>query len=160
MAWQTTPLGLIVLFVTGAFTLAAIARVTRLFNEDSLTQPLRTYLENKAADRWYAADESKPDQLTHATTAPLAWRWADKLIHCPWCLGFWVAAALGFLYFWLLLDTWPWANGVSGFAYAVTTLGASQLIGLSAEWLDSPPPIQQVQLLPTHLTLRKDDSTP
>lgn len=160
MAWQTTPLGVLVLVVTGLLTLAAIARVTRLFNEDSITQPLRDYLENKAADRWYAADESQPQNLTHATTAPLAWRWAAKLIRCPWCLGFWVSAAVMLGWFHFVLESWPWETGTVAFSYALTVLAASQLVGLSAEWLDSPPPIQQVQLLPTHLTVRKDDPTP
>lgn len=160
MAWQTTPLGVLVLAVTGLLTLAAIARVTRLFNEDSITQPLRTYLDAKAADRWYAADESHPDQLTHALRAPAAWRWTAKLIHCPWCLGFWVSALVIGGYFHCVLQSWPWETGTVAFSYAVAVLASSQVTGLAAEWLDSPPPIQQVQLLPTHVTLRKDDPTP
>lgn len=156
MAWQTTPLGVLVLAVTAVLTWAAAARVTRLFNEDSITQPLRTWLEAKAADRWYTADESQPDQLTHALPAPLAWRWAAKLIRCPWCLGFWVSllAALG--YFTLLLDVWPWHSGAHAFTFLAATFASSQGIGLAAEWLDSPPPIRQVQLLPSHHTVRKD----
>lgn len=160
MAWQTEPLGVLVLTVTGLLTLAAIARITRLFNEDSITQPLREYLERKADDRWYAADETKPTQLTHATTAPLLWRWAAKLVRCPWCLGFWVSALVIGGYFRLVLESWPWETGTVAFSYAVAVLASSQVVGLAAEWLDSPPPIQQVQLLPTHLTVRKDDPTP
>lgn len=160
MAWQTEPLGVLVLIVTGLLTLAAIARVTRLFNEDSITQPLRDYLDGKAADRWYAADETRPTELTHATTAPLLWRWAAKLVRCPWCLGFWVSVVIIGGYFRLVLESWPWETGTVAFSYGVTVLACSQLVGYAAEWLDAPPPIQQVQLLPTHVTLRKDDPTP
>lgn len=156
MAWQTTPLGVLVLAVTGLLTITAIARVTRLFNEDSLTQPLRDYLDNKAADRWYAADETKPDQLTHALTAPRTWRYLAKLIRCPWCLGFWVSLLVVGAYFHCVLESWPWETGTVFFSYTVAVLACSQVTGLAAEWLDSPPPIQQVQLLPTHVTLRKD----
>lgn len=160
MAWQTTPLGVLILLVLGLLTVAATARLTRLFNDDSLTQPLRTYLDSKAADRWYAADETHPTQLTHAFTAPLPWRWADKLVRCPWCLGFWLSALLIGGYFHYALESWPWETGTLLFAYAVAVLACSQVVGLAAEWLDSPPPIQQVQLLPTHLTLRKETPTP
>lgn len=160
MAWQTTPLGVLVLAVTALLTVAAAARITRLFNEDAITQPLRDYLEKKAADRWYAADESKPDKLTHALTAPRPWRYLAKLVRCPWCLGFWVSALLVGAYFCLLLDTWPTSDGAHLFAYTVATFAVSQAVGLAADWLDSPPPIQQVQLLPTHVTVRKDQPTP
>lgn len=161
MAWQTTPLGVLVLAVTGLLTLGATARVTRLVTDDTLTQPLRDYLDHKAADRWYPADESRPDQLTHATTAPLPWRWAAKLARCTWCAGFWISAALVLLYFGLLLQTWPWTDGAHAFAYATAVLASSQAVGLAHDWLDAPPPIRQVQLLPAHVTVRQqDDTTP
>lgn len=160
MAWQTTPLGVLVLAVTALLTVAAAARITRLFNEDTITQPLRAYLENKAADRWYAADESQPGKLTHALTAPRAWRYLAKLVRCPWCLGFWVSAVLVGAYFLLLLDRCPASDGAHFFAYLVATFATSQIVGLAADWLDSPPPIRQVQLMPAHVTVRKDQPTP
>jgi hypothetical protein len=160
VAWQTTPLGVLILIVTALLTVGAAARITRVFNEDAILQPLRDYLDHKAEDRWYAADESKPDQLTHALTAPLPWRWAAKLIRCPWCMGFWVSAVLVAAYFCTLLDTWPGCDAPHAFSYLMAVFAISQVVGLSAEWLDSPPPIQQVQLLPTHVTLRKDSPTP
>jgi hypothetical protein len=160
VAWQTTHPGVLALAVTGLLTIAAVARVTRLFNEDSLTQPLRTYLDRKAEDRWYAADESHPTVMTHAVPAPLLWRWAAKLVRCPWCLGFWIAAAFVGAYFRLLLGTWPWHTGAHAFGYLVAVFATSQIVGLAAEWLDSPPPIRQVQLLPAHVTVRKDNPTP
>lgn len=151
MAWQ--------LILTGLLTLGATFRITRLFNEDTITEPLRTWLDKKAQDKWYAADESQPDQLTHATRAPRHWRYAAKLIRCPWCLGFWVSALLYLGYFVLLLDTWPTQSITAAFAYTVTAFAASQATGLAAEWLDSPPPMKQVQLMPTHVTLRQDPPT-
>jgi hypothetical protein len=151
VAWQT--------ILTGLLTLGAIARITRLFNEDTITAPLRTWLDKKAEDHWYAADESKPDQLTHATRAPRHWRYAAKLIHCPWCLGFWVSALVLLGYFTLWLDTWPTASPTAAFTYLAATFAASQATGLAAEWLDSPPPMKQVQLMPTHVTVRQDPPT-
>lgn len=162
MAWQTTPLDvLLLLTITGLFTLAAAARVTRLVTEDTLTQPLRDYLERKAADRWYAADESNPDHLTHTTTAPLPWRWAAKLTQCAWCSGFWISAAFVLGYFTLILDAWPWTTETHAFTYVTAVLASSQVVGLAADWFDSPPPIRHVQLMPAHVTVRQqDDTTP
>lgn len=160
VAWQTTPPGILVLGITALVTLAAIARLTRLVTDDALTAPLRNRLQAKAADRWYAADESKPDQLTHALPAPRAWRYAAKLSRCPWCLGFWISAGVVLAYFSLLLDAWPWHSGALAFAYIAGTFAASQFVGLAADWLDSPPPVQQIQLLPAHVTVRDDGRTP
>lgn len=160
MAWQATPLGVLILLTSGLLTIAAIARITRLFNDDSLTQPLRTWLDAKAADRWYAADETHPDQLTHALPAPRIWRYLAKLVRCPWCLGFWVSAAVVLGFYLLLLDTAPWSDRAYAFTYAVAVLACSHVVGLAAEWLDSPPPVRQVQLLPAHVTVRQDKPTP
>lgn len=151
MAWQTVIIALL--------TLGAIARITRLLTDDTLTQPLRDYLDTQAADRWYAADESHPTVLTHALTAPRRWRYLAKLTHCPWCAGFWVAAALVLGFFRAWWGLWPWHCLPLTFAYLVAVLAASQAVGLAAEWLDSPPPVKQVQMLPAHLTVRQDPPT-
>jgi len=156
VAWQTTPLALIVLTAVALLTVGAAARITRLFTEDTITRPLRDYLTAKADDRWDAPDESPPGSSPHLITAPRAWRWLAKLIRCPWCLGFWVSALLVGAYFLTMLDTPPWHSPTAAFAYLVATFATSQAVGLAADWLDSPPPVRTLQLLPTHVTVRDD----
>jgi hypothetical protein len=150
VAWQTILLALL--------TLGATARITRLVTDDTFTQPLRDLINAKAADRWYAADESQPDTLTHHVPAPLAWRWLNKLVTCPWCAGFWISAltALGYLRCWL--GVWPWHNAATAFTYPAAVFALSWLVGLAHDWLDSPPPVKQVQLTPVTVTLT--DTTP
>lgn len=56
----------------------AAARLTRLVNDDEITAPLRGW----AVKRWGPSG------------------WIPYMLHCPWCAGIWVSAALC-LFAWL-----------------------------------------------------------
>lgn len=86
--------------------LAITLRMTRLITQDSLTQGIRLWV----VDRWGSAS-------TIAT-----------FLHCPWCVGWWVAlAAATGSHYWA--TDWRWQ--IFGAACA-----ASWATGMSAVWLD------------------------
>jgi hypothetical protein len=60
--------------VTLAVGALAVHRLTRLITEDTLTGPLRVRVA-----RWGGSTVADPST-------------AETFIHCPWCVGVWVAA--------------------------------------------------------------------
>ena len=130
--------------ITAVLTLGAVARVTRLITDDSITAPLRDFLDRAATLR--ASEDGQ------AQAAPLFWRAASTWVHCAWCVSLWVATAAA-------VTHWQWADTVP-FLYITGVLTASHLVALGADWLDSPPPPRVVTLSPVDLHLTQDSSKP
>lgn len=144
-----------------ALTLLAICRVTRLITEDTITKPIRDWVEMKAAPRAStrpvgrsagnpAGRPAGQEVFATARPAPRAWRYLDKLLNCPWCSGFWVSALIGLAYFKCWLGVWP-HDAVTIFSYAVAVLASSWVSAILADWLDAEPPPKVIQLAPAHL---------
>ncbi|MEV6399963.1 DUF1360 domain-containing protein [Streptomyces sp. NPDC051907] len=157
-------------------TLLAICRLTRLVTEDTITKPIRDWVEMKAAprpstrppgragDRAAAREAARARHsisaaitaaVTHRETAhereaPRAWRYLDKLLNCPWCAGFWVSAAVSLAYFRCWLGIWP-HDAVTWFSYLVAVFASSWLTAILADWLDAEPPPKVIQLTPSHM---------
>jgi Protein of unknown function (DUF1360) len=116
--------------ILALLTLGAIARLTRLLVEDTITAPLRNALH-------YRAGRSR------------AWAWLSDLLGCQWCTSIWVAAALAGAH-WLWHDTTP-------FLYIVAGLTASHVTALAASWLDAAPPPREHIVQPLEITMRVRD---
>jgi hypothetical protein len=127
-----------------ALTLLATCRITRLITEDTITKPARDWITRRAQPRPPARPGGRADPYGGAERpAPRAWRYAAKLVVCPWCSGFWVSAATTLAYFRCWLGVWPTATLALGFAYTVAVFAQSWASAIAADWLDSPPPPQQ-----------------
>lgn len=138
MAWLS-----VYLFIA-LLTLLATCRITRLITEDTLTKPIRDHVAARATPR-------------PGRRVPRAWRWADKLLTCAWCSGFWVSVATVGGYFACWLGEWPWTGWDHAFAYAVAVFACSWASALLADWLDAPPPPRVVTLTaaPLDVTVRQ-----
>lgn len=90
---------------------------------DTITEPLRRPLlvrtiRSSAERRALARGEEIGE--------PKAWRsWTYDLLTCPWCIGFWIAAATTTTY--LTIGTHP------AYQVAATALAASYIVG----WLSA-----------------------
>lgn len=98
-------------------------RATRLLVDDSITAPLRHYLQAQI----YA--DGKVDADTGAPAPHPGWQFASDLADCPWCFGFWAAlAAFGSAYLWGDTATWTWLAAAASGSY---------LVGLVSMWANS-----------------------
>ncbi|ONK13150.1 DUF1360 domain-containing protein [Streptomyces sp. MP131-18] len=111
-------------------TLGAIARLTRLVVEDTITAPLRAVVELRGVKS-------------------SGWRWVSELIRCQWCASIWIAAGAAAAHYW-------WHDAAL-FVYAAGALTASHLVALGASWLDAPPPVKQHEIAPVQLVLTLRD---
>ncbi|MFE2934853.1 DUF1360 domain-containing protein [Streptomyces sp. NPDC059278] len=127
----------------------AICRITRFVTEDTLTKPIRDWVEHKAAQ---APLSARPPGRAGGKPGGRFWHYADKLLNCPWCSGFWISAAVTLAYFRCWLGAWP-DTPHTLFAYAVAAPAASWVSAILSDWLDSPPPVKVVQLAPAHLDI-------
>lgn len=120
-------------------TLLAICRITRLVTEDTITRPARDWIARRAT-----AHEVSPGRPA-ARSGGRAWAWADKLVNCPWCAGFWISGAATLAYFRLWLGHWPHTAPLA-FTFAVAWLASAYASALISDWLDSPPPAQPITI--------------
>ena len=108
--------------------LLASARLTRLINYDTLTDPFRLAIARRAETARQAAIEAEVNQ--QITTAELhsrrqeRWLTAYEFAGCAWCIGFWVSLAGSVAP--VVIVGWPW------WATLPLALAASHLIGLFA----------------------------
>lgn len=95
----------------------AVARVTRLINADTITDPLRVAIERRARD----SDRSDRERGRWATLS--------YFVGCPWCVGMWLA----------LLTTWfpIWLTGLSWWLYPLIAFATSHLVGVCARFADT-----------------------
>ena len=150
-------------------TLLATCRVTRLVTEDTISKPFRDWLHMKAqprharppgraggraaGKRMYGYQPPDPDAPQPLRPAPRLWRYASKLVTCPWCAGFWVSLALTTAYFRLWLGLWP-STAPHAFAFFVSVFALSWVSALLADWLDAPaPPKEQVHSGHVHVNV-------
>ncbi len=149
--------------IISVLTLLTVCRLTRLVTEDSITAPLRDWVAHKASHPTLhihpparpgghpGGQQDAPHPGGPAPTPPSRlWRWTDKLINCPWCIGFWISAVVNLAYFKCWLGLWP-TDTVTAFSYAVSVFATSWLTAILAEWLDSPPPPRVITLTPAQL---------
>lgn len=64
--------------------LGTTARLTRLVTEDTITRPIRRWIEKRmlrAGMRGW-------------------WNWLDDLVNCPWCVSIWVSFPTAFIAVW------------------------------------------------------------
>lgn len=83
-------------------------RLTRFITRDTLTKPLRNWVERR-----YGTD-SLPDEF----------------IGCPWCIGFWLSFIIA------ALALCPVVRNHALFVVPAAALTLSQIVGLAARWLD------------------------
>lgn len=116
-------------------TLAAF-RITRLVGWDEITQPIRAWLSG-VHDRGYnqlakAIEEAKSQGVDpwdgQRRPPPLSERryYVAKLLHCPWCVGFWISLAAA-----LAADEWHHTTYWISVPFAI-----SAVVGLIAKNLD------------------------
>lgn len=87
-------------------TLAFTLRFTRFFTKDGLTDDWRTWVTDR-----YGTDSK-----------------ATMFVHCPWCVGWWLACAGALMSHWFAGEWWWQAFGVA--------CGVSWLTALAQMWLD------------------------
>lgn len=102
-----------------AVYLLAVARVVRFVNHDTLADPLR----NAVVDR--ALDEDRSDAERHR------WRLLAQWMDCAWCVSVWVIAAT----LWIPLH---YAHHPV-VQYVGLGLAAAHLIGVAARFADDDP---------------------
>lgn len=91
----------------------SVARLTRLVNADTITDPVRLYVARRARD---TGDRSDAERARWATLS--------YFLSCPWCVGFWLALALAYVP--TRLVGWP------AWALVPVALAASHLTGVFA----------------------------
>lgn len=119
------------------FTLLALAafRLTRLVGYDDLTVPLRTRLlgvsdtehHELATDIDAALNNGDDPWDAWPSPPPISRRryYVSKLVHCPWCAGFWVSLVV-----WGVWLAWP-----VEVVWACVPLALSAVVGLvSKQW--------------------------
>lgn len=131
------------LTIVGLIWLAASARITRLVTEDSITQFVRDWINNKAALRI-------SDDDTRADLAPWPWRKLAQIVSCHWCASVYVGLVASTTYLtWatgtpsFVIDDGRFTFGWDAATWAVwlpAALASSWAVATAADWLDSPPP--------------------
>lgn len=102
--------------VVVALAVGAAARLTRLVTQDSLLDVPRAHIEHWGNTRKHGEDYT--DDL--AENDP---HWAAKLINCPWCIGFWInAAVLATAWWWGDRRWWRYTAGVWATSYATSAV--------------------------------------
>lgn len=93
----------------------AAARITRLLTDDTITKPLRDRIINR-----------------YGTASLIV-----EFIHCPWCVGFWVSAAIAPL----VLE--PSIAASRWFQAPALAFTMSYLVAMTAKWFDRRNPKHQ-----------------
>jgi hypothetical protein len=86
-------------FVAFLLALGASLRLTRLAVTDTITQPFRTaiamrYASASALESQTAQQNSGRAAISRAARRRAIWLWLVQLFECPWCIGFWISAAV------------------------------------------------------------------
>jgi uncharacterized protein DUF1360 len=133
------------LVIVGLGMILAVARITRFVTADTLAEPARAWIQERARLR--------PNDDGTARLAPRPWRYSAKLVTCHWCFSVWAAAPLSTGYTAFATGQCPlhWSWAVH-FTNVLGWLATSHLVATAADWLDSPPPVK-----PLHVTLTRDD---
>lgn len=107
------------------------ARVTRLINYDTLLDPIRLWIARRASSALiYARTSELPEEKTSGLRRHQRWTKLSEFLGCPWCVGFWVAAALSPIP--VVVIGWPW------WTCAVLPFACSHLIGIGDRWVADP----------------------
>ncbi|QBP31122.1 hypothetical protein SEA_ARGIE_5 [Mycobacterium phage Argie] len=110
-----------VLLVLAIYVLVA-ARITRLVNYDQILDPIRLRIAARAADAFAAAGSSIGEVQARNLARYNRWTKLSDFLVCPWCIGFWVCAALAPVA--VAVIGWPW------WTVAALPFAASHLVGI------------------------------
>lgn len=127
------------LVAVAVLTVLATARLTRLATGDTLTEPLRTFLDTRA--------QLRPNDDGTARLAPAPWRFLAAVLRCHWCSSIWISAGTSTAYLAWATDTAPWHWTLTTWFFdLLSLLAVSHAVATAADWLDSPPPVKPVDL--------------
>ena len=117
--------------VVGVVWVLAVARVTRVVNVDAVFDPVRLWVARRLSGVTRAAVEleaagSLSLEAQRLRVVQSRWNLLSYFLGCPWCVGFWVAAATAWVPLWF--PTNPVA------VYAGAVLAGSHVVGLGARW--------------------------
>ena len=121
----------------------AVARVTRLVNQDVVFDPVRLWVASRVRG---AGEAAAAAEVLDRVGAGRVWRRGERrwstveyFLSCPWCVGMWVAAVSA----WVPL--WHSHNVVA--VYVGVVLAASHVVGVAAELLnDDDVVVEEVEV--------------
>ncbi len=97
------------------FTVAAAARLTRLIVKDKITEPIRAGIARRLKQPEFSESGRQISEGSRLT----------YLIHCGWCTGMWVSAAVGAA---------AWWGGVAGLMPGVSSWFGYPALALATGW--------------------------
>ena len=121
----------------------AVARVTRLVNQDVVFDPVRLWVASRVRG---AGDAAAAAEVLDRVGAGRVWRRGERrwltveyFLSCPWCVSVWVAGVSAWVPLWFA------GNAVA--VYVGVVLAASYAVGVTAELLnDEDVAIEEVEV--------------
>ena len=121
----------------------AVARVTRLVNQDVVFDPVRLWVASRVRG---AGDAAAAAEVLDRVGAGRVWRRGERrwltveyFLSCPWCVSVWVAGVSAWVPLWFA------GNAVA--VYVGVVLAASYVVGVAAELLnDEDVAIEEVEV--------------
>lgn len=121
----------------------AVARLTRLVNQDVVFDPVRLWVASRVRG---AGDAAAAAEVLDRVGAGKVWRRGERrwltveyFLSCPWCVSIWVAATTAWIPLWFA------DNRVA--VYVGVVLAASYAVGVTAELLnDEDVAIEEVEV--------------
>jgi hypothetical protein len=116
--------------LVGVVWVLAVARVTRLVNQDVVFDPVRLAVARRLSSATRAAGEcesaGRVNEASRLRVVQGRWDAVSYFLGCPWCVGLWVAGFTAWIPLWFA------DNAVA--VYAGVVLAASHVVGLVAPW--------------------------
>ena len=121
----------------------AVARLTRLVNQDVVFDPVRLWVASRVRG---AGDAAAAAEVLDRVGAGRVWRRGERrwltveyFLSCPWCVSVWVAGVSAWVPLWFA------GNAVA--VYVGVVLAASYVVGVAAELLnDEDVAIEEVEV--------------
>lgn len=121
----------------------AVARVTRLVNQDVVFDPVRLWVASRVRG---AGDAAAAAEVLDRVGAGRVWRRGERrwltveyFLGCPWCVSVWVAGVSAWIPLWFA------DNRVA--VYVGVVLAAAYVVGVAAELLnDDDVVVEEVEV--------------